>query len=180
MANRKFVRIPAKDLPDLFYVPDDVNAPEDGGKNVYFARYRVVSEDSRLYSGWSPKFEIDTLIDGADIYLDPEEWQVTKTSTVLSATWNIDRLVADQKMFVSKFHVYARFNATGGTDSWQFMQEVSTTNFSTVMPVDKTDVVELAVLIPTYRGLDAAKPSSVSPVSLFPESVLFSYPDPES
>jgi hypothetical protein len=180
MAERKFIRIPAKDLPDLFYVPDDENAPEDGGKNVYFARYRIASEDGVLASAWSPKFEVSTGIDGTDIGLLATEWQVTKTDTVLSATWNVDRLIKENKLFINRFHVYARFNATGGTQPWEFMQEATSTNFSTVMPQNRTDNVELAVLIPTNRGLDATKISAESPITKFPESVLFSYPDPES
>jgi hypothetical protein len=180
MAERKFIRIPAKDLPDLFYVPDDENAPEDGGKNVYFARYRIASEDGVLASAWSPKFEVSTGIDGTDIDLLATEWQVTKTDTVLSATWNVDRLIKENKLFINRFHVYARFNATGGTQPWEFMQEATSTNFSTVMPQNRTANVELAVLIPTNRGLDATKISAESPITKFPESVLFSYPDPES
>lgn len=171
MADRKFVRIPAKDLPDVFYQPGT-------DENVYFVRYRVVSEDGRLSSRWSPKFEISTEVDALDIDLLPAEWQVTKTSTLLSATWNVDRLVKDAKLFVKRFHVYARFNSSSGTDPWEFMQEVSTTNFSTVMPTGKTDKVELAVLIPTYRGLDATKISTEPPMTTFPQSVLFSYSTP--
>jgi hypothetical protein len=182
MANRKFVRIPAKDLPDLFYIPDDVNAPQNGGKNVYFARYRVTSEDGRLSSRWSPKSEVSTGIDGTDIalYTGPSpaaEYTVSKTDgppKTLSVTWNVDRLFKANKMFVNKFHVYVRFHSNQTSPpipTWSFMGEVTSTNFSTIVPSGNT-LADIAVLIPTYRGLDATTTLTASPGSLYKESVL--------
>jgi hypothetical protein len=183
MAERKFIRIPAKDLPDLFYVPDDKNAPEDGGKNVYFARYRIASEDGVLASRWSPKFEVPTGVSGSNIALytgavvgQPAEYSVTKGSgspKILSITWNVDRLFLNKKIFTNRFHVYVRFhnNETETAAPWSFMGETTSTNFSTVAPSGKNKV-DVAVLVPTYRGLDAATTSTVSPETLYPESVL--------
>jgi hypothetical protein len=182
MADRKYVRIPAKDLPDVFYIPDDINAPENGGNNVYFARYRVISEDGRLSSRWSQKFEILTNVHAEDILLETSEWDAGINSNVLSMTWNVDRLVQDQVLFVKKFHVYVRFHSNSTIDPWTFMQETSNTNFSTIMPSGKNKA-DVAVLIPTYRGLDAGTTLPIdtvpdpdvpiSPADLFPESVLF-------
>jgi hypothetical protein len=182
MADKQYVRIPAKDLPEVFYIPNDYNAPENGGNNVYFARYRVVSEDGRLSSRWSQRFEIPTQIYASNILLQESEWEAVTNSNVLSITWNVDRLVQEQSLFVKKFHVYVRFHSNGTIDPWTFMQETSNTNFSTIMPPDKNKA-DVAVLIPTYRGLDAgttlpidtdSNPDvPISPADLFPESVLF-------
>jgi hypothetical protein len=97
-------------------------------------------------------------------------------------TWNVDRLVQDQVLFVKKFHVYVRFHSNSTIDPWTFMQETSNTNFSTIMPSGKNKA-DVAVLIPTYRGLDAGTTLPIdtvpdpdvpiSPADLFPESVLF-------
>jgi hypothetical protein len=173
MAERKFIRIPAKDLPDLFYVPDDENAPEDGGKNVYFARYRIASEDGVLASAWSPKFEVSAEIAGSAIRLDENtEWKVSKNSDVLNVTWNPNSLFSEKKLFINKFHVYVRFHTNNETSAkWQFVQETTATNFSTIIPSNKK--ADVAVLIPTYRGLDATSESPASPIDLFPESWLF-------
>ncbi len=194
MADRKYVRIPAKDLPDVFYIPDNVNAPENGGNNVYFARYRVISEDGRLSSKWSQKFEIPTNISGSQIALytgdipvgEPAEYSVTKGSgspKIISITWNVDRLFNTNKIFVNKFHVYARFhnNETENVVPWSFMGETTSTNFSTVVPSGKNKA-DVAVFIPTYRGLDASNTLPIdttpdpdvpiSPADLFPESLL--------
>jgi hypothetical protein len=182
MTDKKYVRIPAKDLPDLFYIPDDINAPEDGGNNVYFARYRVVSEDGRLSSRWSQRFEIPTNIYAGDILLGESEWDAVINSNVLSMTWNVDRLITNKKLFIKKFHVYVRFHSNSTIDPWTFMQETSNTNFSTTMPSGKNKA-DVAVLIPTYRGLDAGTTLPIdtipdpdvpiSPADLFTESVLF-------
>ncbi len=186
MADTKYVRIPAKDLPDAFFLPNDLNNPEDGGKNVYFVRYRVVSENGLLNSAWSQKFEVPTGVSAADIALlnnqTTKEWDAAISNNVLSVTWNVDRLVRDKKLFVNRFHVYVRFHSNSTVDGWTFMQETSNTNFSTIMPTGKNKA-DVAVLIPTYRGLDAGSTLPVdtlpnpdvpvSPADLFPESVLF-------
>lgn len=166
MADRKYVRIPAKDLPDVFYL--------NGTGNVYFARYRIVSDDSRLVSKWSQKFEVPSGVTGTDIALNSDEWNASKTPTVLSVTWNVDRLFADKKIFSNRFHVYVRFytNATNDIAKWTFMQETSARNFTTPMAAG-TNKADVMVLIPTYRGLDATTVSPDSPATLFPESVLF-------
>ena len=52
------------------------------------------------------------------------------------------------------------------------MQETTTTKFSTIVP-SGMNKAKVAVLIPTYRGIDAEIESSQSPADLFPESVLF-------
>jgi hypothetical protein len=184
MTNRKFVRIPAKDLPDVFYVLNNQDNPDQGGKNVYFARYRVTSEDGKLSSRWSPKFEVPTGVSGSNIALytgtvegQPAEYTVSKTDgppKTLSVTWNVDRLFRANKMFVNKFHVYVRFHS-GQTSppipTWSFMGEVTSTNFSTIVPFGNTKA-DIAVLIPTYRGLDATTTLTASPASLYKESVL--------
>ncbi len=184
MANKKYVRIPAKDLPDLFYLPNDINSPEDGGKNVYFARYRVVSEDGRLSSKWSQKFEIDSQVNRTSptqvpselIKLNSSEFSITKDSgspKTLTVTWNVDRLLANKKMFVKRFHVYVRFhsNTTETQDPWVFLEETLSARSSTVIPAGKNKV-DIAVLVPTYRGLNAPRTLTVSPATLFAESVL--------
>lgn len=166
MADRKIVRIPAKDLPDLFYT-------EEFG-NVYFARYRVMSEDGRLVSKWSQKFEVPTNITGLDIALSENEWDASINGNVLSMTWNVDNLFTNKKIFVNRFHVYIRphTNATAQTAKWKFMQETTATNFSTTL-TDNNTKADVMVLIPTYRGLDATTESESSPALLFPDSVLF-------
>jgi hypothetical protein len=175
MTNRKFVRIPAKDLPDLFYLSDE-------DKNVYFARYRVVSEDGKLSSRWSPNFEIPTNITGSQIalYKGPSpaaEYTVSVTGSspkTLSVTWNVDRLFKANKIFVNKFHVYVRFHSNQTSPpipTWSFMGEVTSTNFSTIVPSGNTKA-DIAVLIPTYRGLDATTTPAASPASLYDQSVL--------
>lgn len=184
MANKKYVRIPAKDLPDLFYLPDDINNPGNGGKNVYFARYRVVSEDGRLSSKWSQKFEVASQVNRTDSTQDPSEliklndseFSITKDNgspKTLTITWNVDRLFADKKMFVKRFHVYVRFhsNTTELQDPWVFLEETSSARSSTVVPAGKNRV-DVAVLVPTYRGLDAPRTLTVSPAIVFAESVL--------
>jgi hypothetical protein len=179
MANTEYVRIPAKDLPDLFYIPDDANSPGNGGKNVYFARYRIISDDGKLASKWSQNFEVSTEIYSDDLALTTSEWKAGISSSLLSVTWNVNRLITNKKMFVKKFHVYARFHTGSSTDQWQFMQETSNTNFSTIMPSGKNKA-DIAVLLPTYRGLDADNTLGlnnsgvpISPMTLFPESVIF-------
>jgi hypothetical protein len=174
MADRKYVRIPAKDLPDLFYIPNNINAPEDGGKNVYFARYRVVSEDGRLSSRWSQRFEITSNITRERVELTDLEWDAKITSDVLSVTWNVNRLFtdADKKLFVNRFYVYARFKNNSVTGPWLFMQETATTNYSTKMP-DGMNKADIIVVVPTYRGLDATNTLEDSPANLFAESILF-------
>lgn len=175
MAEKKYVRIPAKDLPDVFYVD---------GKNSYFVRYRVVSEDGTLASRWSQKFELDSGIVGENIALNtgtvpagqPAEYTVAKSGSspkVLTITWNVDRLLSNKTIFVNRFHVYVRFHSdtTEEQDPWKFMGESVATSFDTVAPADKTKA-DVAVLIPTYRGLDAGVSSSASPAVLYPESVL--------
>lgn len=164
MANRKVVRIPAKDLPDVFYL--------DGVGNAYFARYRIVSEDGRLYSTWSQKFQIHTGIDGESILLNVSEWKTSKNSDVLSATWNVQRLFDNKKLFVNKFHVYVKFGDNSDPGQWVFSQETTATNFSTIIPTGKTQIA-IAVIIPTYRGLDVGTILPDAPATLFPESVLF-------
>jgi hypothetical protein len=183
MADRKYVRIPAKDLPDLFYIPNDVDAPEDGGNNVYFARYRVASEDGRLSSRWSQRFEIPTNIHAGDISLETTEWDAKITSDILSVTWNVNRIanpITDDQdpnfgktfLFVNRFYVYARFKNNSVTGPWLFMQETTTTNYSTKMP-DGTNRADVVVVVPTYRGLDATNTLEDSPANLFAESILF-------
>ncbi len=164
MSEIKYVRIPAKDLPDLFYVD---------GNNSYFVKYRVMSEDGTISSRWSQKFEIPTGVDGADIRLDEgTEWKVSKNSDVLNVTWNVNTLFSEKKLFVNKFHVYVRFHTNNETSAkWQFAQETTATNFSTIIPSGKK--ADVAVLIPTYRGVDATNVSPASPITLFPESWLF-------
>jgi hypothetical protein len=164
MAEKKYVRIPAKDLPDVIYV---------GGDNVYFARYRVISEDGTVFSRWSQKFEVPTGLEASDIALLSTEYSASKNSGVLNATWNVDRLFTNDKMFVNRFHVYVRFHTNNEADAkWTFAQETSATNFSTIIPDNKK--ADIAVLIPTYRGLDATNISPSSPITLYPKSVLFS------
>lgn len=173
MGEIKFVTVPAKDLPDVFYVD---------GKNSYFVRYRVVSEDGTLASRWSQKFELDTGITGEDILLytgtvpsgQPAEYSVTKSGSspkVLTITWNVDRLFATNKIFVNRFHVYVRFHSNQTDEPWVFMGESIATSFDTIVPSGKNKA-DVAVLIPTYRGLDAEISSTVSPADRFPESVL--------
>lgn len=185
MAERKYVRIPAKDLPEVFYLPTNLDAPEDGGKNVYFARYRVMSEDGSVASRWSQKFEVPTEISGADIALytgeipvgETAEYSITKSGSspkVISVTWNVDRLFSNKTIFVNKFHVYVRFhnNETEATAPWSFAGETTSTNFSTVTLSGKNKA-DVAVFIPTFRGLDAATTLTESPALLYPESLLF-------
>jgi hypothetical protein len=164
MSEIRYVRIPAKDLPDLFYVE---------GKNSYFVKYRVTSEDGTISSKWSQKFEIPTGIGGTDIRLTEEtEWKASKNSSVLNVTWNVNRLFTEKKLFVNRFHVYVRFHTNNESSAkWQFAQETTATNFSTIIPANKK--VDVAVLIPTYRGVDAVSESPASPITLFPESWLF-------
>jgi hypothetical protein len=166
MSEIKYVRIPARDLPAVFYVD---------GKNAYFVRYRVTSEDGNVSSRWSQKFEIGTGIEASDISLLSQEntaWKVSKNSDVLNVTWNVATLFAAKKLFVNRFHVYVRFYTEGDTSAkWQFAQETTATNFSTIIPANKK--VDVAVLIPTYRGIDVTNVSPASPIELFPESVIF-------
>lgn len=169
MANRKYVRVSAKELPDVFYLNDDSG-------NVYFARYRVVSEDGRIASDWSQKFELPTEVRGTDIVLvnsqQSKEWEAKVTSDVLDITWNVNRLFNNKKLFVNRFHVYVKFDDNSSNNPWRFMGETTTTKFSTIMPSGMNKAT-VAVLVPTYRGLDAEIESIQSPADLFPESVLF-------
>jgi hypothetical protein len=172
MAEYKFIKIAPNELPNLFYLPDDQDSPELGGKNVYIARYRVLSQDGRLSSDWSQNFEIPTGVSADDIALTESEWQASRSSNLLNVTWNVNRLFTNKKLFTNKFHVYARFHAENdSTTKWIFMQETTATNFSTVIPANK--LADVAVILPTYRGLDATTESPDSPMNLFPESVLF-------
>lgn len=182
MANRKYVRILAKDLPDLFFnatkeidYSGEVPQPREG-ENVYFVRYRVTSEDGRLASRWSQTFEIPNNITGTQIALSTDKWDASINGNVLSMTWNVDSLFDSnpKKLFVKKFHVYVRphTNATASTAKWRFMQETTATSFSTTLTENNTKA-DVMVLLPTYRGLDAATESQDSPALLFPDSVLF-------
>jgi hypothetical protein len=172
MADRKYVRIPAKDLPDVIYRPDS--------GNVYIARYRVASEDGRQVSRWSQSFEVPfpaaetPILQAAAILLPPEKYDVKAVSGILSATWNVDDLFKDKKIFVNKFHVYVRFHNNLASDNWNFIQETTSTNFQTVIPAGFTKV-DVAILLPTYRGLDASSElaDGVAPINKYPESVLF-------
>jgi hypothetical protein len=169
MADKKYVRIPAKDLPDVIYTTDSGNA--------HIVRYRVVSEDGRQASRWSQAFDIPSLAKPSDIVSFPPKYDVKVTSGVLSATWNVDDLFKNKKMFVNKFHIYAKFYVPAVSDAntvWTFLQETTTTSFQTVLPVGCTKV-GFGVFIPTYRGLDATSnlPIGKSPETLYPESKIF-------
>lgn len=172
---KKYIRIPKKDLPAPFYL--------DGSGNVYFARYRVISEDGGMVSRWSQRFEIPTNISGTDIALLTSEYS-SKIDTVsgvknLISTWNVNRILNpnnDNKKFLfeNKFNVYARFYNNNDTDPWQFIQEVASTNFQITMPSGKNKA-DIAVLLPNYRGLDASNilEPGQNPEDLFPDSLLF-------
>ena len=169
MADRKFVRILAKDLPDFIYTTDSDNA--------YIARYRVISEDGRQASRWSQAFEIPSGIGGEDIVLDPENYSVQVASGILSATWNVDNLFKDKKIFNNKFHIYAKFYVPAVSDAntvWTFLQETTTTSFQTVLPEGCTKV-GFGVFLPTYKGLDVVNtlPIGKTPEQLFPKSKFF-------
>lgn len=166
MSNRKYVRILAKDLPDVFYTP------ESG--NVYFVRYRVASEDGRLTSRWSQKFEVPTNID--DLLLPSTDYKATINSNVLNITWKVTSLIEStpKKIFVNRFHVYVKFYtpSTENTAQWKFLGETNSTSLNTTME-NGTNKADVAVLIPTYRGLNATNISPAPPATLFPQSVLF-------
>jgi hypothetical protein len=168
MANIKYVRIAAKDLPEVVYRPDS--------GNVYIARYRVVSEDGRQASRWSQQYEVPDATTAEGIALLSTEYDAKVASNILSVTWKVDRLLAanPKKLFVNKFHVYVRFHNNLASDNWQFIQETTSTNFQTVVPTGFAKV-DVAILLPTYRGLDASSelPDGVAPINKYPQSVLF-------
>lgn len=165
MADIKYVRIPAKDLPDVIY-------RNDSG-NVYIARYRVVSEDGRQASRWSQQYEVPTNISGAEIDITANEdlWDAKVDAGVLSFTWNVKDLFDDKKLFVNKFHIYIKFKDSLGDGDWIFLQETATTNFSAIIPVG-TDSIDVLIALPTYRGLDATVSSVTDPVAQFPDSKI--------
>lgn len=165
MADRKYVRILAKDLPDVIYRADS--------GNVYIARYRVLSADSRQASRWSQQYEVSTNILGTDIDIteSTDLWDAKVNSGVLSFTWNVKNLFDNKKLFVNKFHIYIKFKDNAGNGDWLFLQETGTTSFSAIIPAGthKTDVL---VALPTYRGLDATISSVTDPVAQFPDSKI--------
>lgn len=168
MVDIKYVRIPAKDLPDVIYRADS--------GNVYIARYRVVSEDGRQASRWSQQYEVADATTTAGIALLEAEYDAKIASNILSVTWKVDRLLSanPKKLFINKFHVYVRFHNNLASDNWQFVQETTSTNFQTVVPAGFAKV-DVAILIPTYRGLDATSElaDGVAPIDKYPQSVLF-------
>lgn len=182
---RKYVRIPHKDLPDLFYLN---GSP---GKNVYFLRYRVSNEAGTSFSKWSQEFEVNSginssrfLVEGFDPETDSLEDEnsyratgaVTVIDRVLTVTWNVSELVSStpKAIYENKFHVYVRTYTSGTANQWQFAQEVSATGFQTKLPSTVQNKADIAILVPTYRGLDAEPSLGIeSPLTLYPESVVW-------
>ena len=165
MADRKYVRIPAKDLPEVIYRADS--------GNVYIARYRVVSEDGRQASRWSQQYEAPTNIPGTDIDItdSTDLWDAKVDAGILSFTWNVKTLFDNKKLFVNKFHIYVRFKDSLGVGNWLFLQETGNANFSAIIPAG-TDNIDVLIALPTYRGLDATVSSVTDPVDKFPESKI--------
>jgi hypothetical protein len=176
---RKYVRIPHKDLPDLFYL--DGNP----GKNVYFLRYRVSNEAGTSFSKWSQEFEVDSgmsskkfLINETDPLDNEASYRVTGlvsvASGILTATWNVKDLIDSKTIFQNKFHVYIRTYTNNAPNQWTFAQEVLATSFQTKLPSDVQNKADVAILVPTYRGLDAEPGlGTESPLTLYPESVVW-------
>jgi hypothetical protein len=101
---------------------------------------------------------------------------VTVSSGILTATWNVSSLVSStpKAIYENKFHVYVRTYTDGTANQWTFAQEVSATSFQTKLPSGVQNKADVAILVPTYRGLDAEPGlGTESPLTLYPQSVVW-------